>query len=157
MKRMILGLLIVVGGVGLAVADPSFQRVGIFNTLSAWVNPSTEDGLTAIRLSLTGSFVTQTHSLAAAGTSIPLTLVKPTNNYSFQVGGVADTLDVWHAELQGSVDGVNYSTLIKHTVLVDTDNVVLWTADKPVIFLRSKMIMITLGGATGAKMHLLGK
>lgn len=112
----------------------------------------------AIRLSLGNmhTFTSQTFSLAAAATGTPLTLAAPASSFAFQVAGVAGTLLVWDAVMEGSLDGVTYTSLITHTIS-DGEGKTKWTADKPVTFLRSRMIMLTLGDGTGAHMNLIGK
>ena len=125
--------------------------------------------LTPIRLSLALSFdadkflktvppfTTQTVSLFAAAAGTPLTLVSPYTSFGFQVAGVGGTLWDWDANLQGSLDGVTYTTLINHT-MPNGQGATKWTVDKPVMYLKSTMVLLSMGGAsTGARMFLIGK
>ena len=102
-------------------------------------------------------FVTQSFSLAAAGSGTPLTLTVPMSTFGFQVAPVGGTTLInWDAKLQGSLNGVTYTNLVSHSYAVGTEGITVWAADKAVMYLKSTMTAITLGGeSTGAKMNLV--
>lgn len=167
MKKLLLSLvflctLFCLSRVG--TADPSFARVGLYNTLAAWVNPATEDGnlatmvtaLAALRLSLAPAFTTQTVSLAAAGVGTTLTLSVPMSSFGFQLSPVGGTLVDWDANLQGSMDAKVFTALINQT-LSSGIGANKWTSDKPVLFIRQQMVALSLGTATGVNMIMVGK
>jgi hypothetical protein len=64
------------------------------------------------------------------------------------VGGVPTSFSI---NLEGSLDGANYTLLATVTV----DGTIVWAVDKPVTFLRINVTALTLGPATSVNVTLL--
>lgn len=69
----------------------------------------------------------------------------PYATYAIQVKGVAGAASSWSVTLEGSLDGVNYTTIATHNA---TDGSTVWeTTGKPTLFVRPNVGALTLGGS----------
>lgn len=90
--------------------------------------------------------MTSLSAAAANGAGTAFDLGVAHKNFALQVteGGTVTTGVV---TLEGSVDGTNYFTLgISYDAAVDTSGDIKWTADRPVIFVRANLTVLTGGG-----------
>lgn len=75
--------------------------------------------------------------------------------YSLQVVGVGASPTAWDVRLEGSLDNVNFSTLIQH-LTTDLDKTIKSnTSPIPIIYLRVNTVSLTLGSATGINIYFL--
>lgn len=82
------------------------------------------------------------------GTGAVVENLLPVKRFSIQVKGVGAGATSWTADLQGSLDGVNYTTIITHAT-ADLDGVVKFdSADKPVAYIRINLSAVVLGPAS---------
>lgn len=70
----------------------------------------------------------------------------PFATYAISVKGTGAAPTSWTVLLEGSLDGVNWTTILTHNA---TDGSILWdTAGKPTVFVRANVTALTLGPAT---------
>jgi len=77
-------------------------------------------------------------------------------SFALQVKGTGATPTLWTVILEGSIDGVNFSTIMTHTqAILET---ILWTGTNfyPIIAYRVRTPVLTLGGASNIVVTLLG-
>lgn len=87
----------------------------------------------------------ETFDANAAGTGHKISrLVKA---FSVQVKGTGAAATGWSVTVKGSLDGVNWDTLITHAT-GDADGTIKALADKPVRWVRLDMASINLGSAS---------
>src|ERR1043165_1977149 len=69
----------------------------------------------------------------------------PVHKYEVQLKGVGAAPTSWTLTLEGSLDGVNFSTLITHNA---GDGSTQWTTEKPCLYVRANLSALSLGSAT---------
>lgn len=77
------------------------------------------------------------------------------NKFAIQAKGVGAAAGSWSVDLEGSLDGVNPTTLITHS---STDGATKWPSDnipRPVAYIRAKVNTLTLGSATALDVFIL--
>lgn len=79
-------------------------------------------------------------------------------DFALQVFGVGAAATTWNVQLQGSIDGVHWSSMFVHRTVVG-DGECVWSgqAKFPVRFFRSNVVTLTLGSATSLTVWILGK
>lgn len=99
---------------------------------------------------------TQNFTTAVAGPTIDAVSAPP-KAFSLQVKGVGAAATAWSVVLEGSNDGVTFSTILTHGTL-DTDGKLLFTGTGffPCKYFRSRVVSLTLGPATGLIVSSLG-
>jgi hypothetical protein len=85
--------------------------------------------------------------VATAGS---VTNLVPYQSFALQVVGTGATATAWDVVLEGSIDGVNYTTLIQHGT-ADGNGTTKWASDKIVEYVRTRCVSLTLGTATNIK------
>src|SRR3990167_7420215 len=96
-----------------------------------------------------------TYTAAAIGSVIPTPIGM--KNYGIQVVGTGEAATAWDVRLYGSLDGVNYSEILRHqTATGDGEILTTGAAPYPAVFIRSRCISITLGSATNVSCFILG-
>jgi hypothetical protein len=93
-----------------------------------------------------------TDKFTAADTSIAVT-VHGSSKFGFQVWASDTTATAWSIVLEGSLNNEDWTTLITHAN-TDGDGKVLWTVDKPCVYMRAKLVSVTLGPAD--RLHIKG-
>ncbi len=79
-------------------------------------------------------------------------------HYSIQVTGIGATPTSWSVDLEGSIDGVTFSSILTHaTGNGNGGMVVSGTSIAPTLYLRSNVTALVLGSATGIKVNILGE
>jgi hypothetical protein len=77
--------------------------------------------------------------------------------YGLQVKGTGAAPTSWSVTLDGSLDRVNWTTLITHANGANADGATVWdTAGKPCLFYRVNVASLTLGSATDVKISAIG-
>jgi len=78
-------------------------------------------------------------SLAASGQT-------PFATYAITLKGVGAAATSWTVNLEGSIDGANWTTICTHNA---TDGSTVWdTSGKPTMFVRPNVTALALGSAT---------
>lgn len=67
------------------------------------------------------------------------------NKYAIQVKGVGGSLTSWTVTLEGSLDGVNWTTLATHNA---NDGSTVFAVDKPCLAIRATVSALSLNTAT---------
>lgn len=80
----------------------------------------------------------------------------PTSQYAIQVKGVAVGATSWTVLLEGSLDGVNFTTILTHNA-TDGSTVVSGSTLSPYLYFRSNCTALSLGSATSINVTILGK
>jgi hypothetical protein len=103
----------------------------------------------------TGS-VANTFTSTGTGTVLTTTLSFDQYALQVQVTGVS-TLTLWNVVLEASLDGVNFSTILTSTHLLGQG--VIWGSSlvAPSLYIRSRVIALTLGSATNIIVTILGQ
>jgi len=91
--------------------------------------------------------ITTVAQRTATGTDGTLRLPSPCKDFAIMVKGTGAAPTAWTVDLQGSLDGTNYSTLATHNT-ASTDGATVWTNAKPVSYIRFNTTALTLGGAS---------
>lgn len=94
-------------------------------------------------ITATGTFPTGPEPYIAAPGGAPFA------TYAVEVKGTGAAPTSWTVTLQGSLDGVNWTTICTHTNTTNSDGDTVWdTNGKPVLFLRVDVSALALGSAT---------
>lgn len=82
---------------------------------------------------------------------------EPFKYFSMQVKGTGAVPTLWTAVLEGTIDMVNYTTILTHTQAIG-DGVVLFLGalPSPVLAYRARVVSLTLGSATNITVTILG-
>lgn len=103
-------------------------------------------------------FVTQADTFTATGVGTTIDRgVMPPAHFAIQVKGTGAAPTSWSVNLEGSLDGTNWTTLITHSA---TDGSTQWSAaatPRPVTHFRSNCTALTLGTATNIVVRVLAK
>lgn len=97
-----------------------------------------------------------TFTVAGNGTVIDCSS-EPFSNFSIQAQGTGATPTLWTVVLEGTLDMVNYTTILTHTQA--TGNAVilfLGALPTPVLAFRARVVSVTLGAATNIVVTVLG-
>lgn len=81
----------------------------------------------------------------------------PVSEFAIQVKGVGAAATAWNVVLEGSLNGVQYTTILTHTN-ASGDGATLYSgaALSPSLFIRSRVVSLTLGTATAITVSILG-
>jgi hypothetical protein len=82
----------------------------------------------------------------------------PLKFYSLQVKGVGAAASAWNVSIDGSLDGVNFYTILSHINTGAADGQVITSsasAAMPMLYIRAKLNSVTLGSATGLTVKML--
>lgn len=90
----------------------------------------------------------------ATGNGVTLTPSAPVKHFTIQCVQIG-TVTLWTIVVEGSLDGINFSTLATHTQATLTGVLVSATSPAPVRFLRSRCATLTLGVGTSVTAHVL--
>lgn len=78
--------------------------------------------------------------------------------WSLQIKGVGAAATLWEVNLEGSIDGVNFSTILSHTSLIgDGINLFSGTTLFLAKYYRVNVATLTLGAATSITASVIGK
>ncbi len=98
-------------------------------------------------------------NFTGTGTGAPVSV--PENgvaSLAIQVKGVGAAPTSWTIVLEGSLDGVNYTTILTHNNTDLSDGEVFWTGAVlyPCRYFRARVTALTLGGATSVDAYICG-
>ena len=96
-----------------------------------------------------------TFTVAANGTTVSA-LTKPQKYFSIQVKGTGAAADAWSIILEGSLNNSNFTTIVTHGTADGDGAVKVATAVFPVLYFRSRLDTVTLGGASNIVVTILG-
>jgi hypothetical protein len=97
-----------------------------------------------------------TFSAVRVGRAVTVSSWLP-SKHSLQVKGAGAAPSAWTVLLQGSHDGVNWTTLLTHN---STDGSIVYPSDaieRPVRYLRVNVTALTLGSATAVNVYVASK
>jgi hypothetical protein len=89
---------------------------------------------------------TDTYTTTVAGTARDVS-AQGMSRFGLQVKQTG-TVTSWTVDLQVSLDGTNYVTVMSHTKAGDGDGAIIWTGaePRPALYFRSNCSALTLGG-----------
>jgi hypothetical protein len=77
--------------------------------------------------------------------------------FGIQVKGTGAAATSWTAELQVSLDGSDYRTIVTHSNTTDSDGDILWiSTPAPALHFRSEVSAVVLGSATALSVTIIG-
>lgn len=107
-------------------------------------------------LKFPGSTRSDTYTVAGNGTT-QSAATAPSKYYSIQVKGTVAGATAWDVVLEGSLDNVNFDTILSHVTGTGDGKVMFGSASpSPCLYFRSRCVSITLGGATNIVVTILG-
>jgi len=94
---------------------------------------------------------------AANGETIDTSL-SPLSRFSLNVAGVNGIALSWEVVLEGSLDGITFSTILTHTQLAVGLGLTISSGgnSNPSLYIRSRCISVSLGSASAIKATILG-
>jgi hypothetical protein len=98
------------------------------------------------------------NTFTSTGTGTALTTSLSFDQYALQVQVTGtSTLTLWNVVLEGSLDSVNFSTILTSTNLLGQG--VVWGSSMvaPSLYIRSRVVSLTLGLATNIIVTILGQ
>lgn len=104
---------------------------------------------------LMSSTRSDTYTVAANGTTIDCS-TNPLKCFSIQVKGTGAAATAWDVVLEGSLNNVNFTTIVSHGTADLDGTTKSFATPFPVLYLRSRCASITLGGATNVVATILG-
>lgn len=93
-------------------------------------------------------YAPQRQLFTEAGVGSVIELGGAAQNFALQVAGRDGAADAWGVDLEGSLDGIHYDTLLTHTT--GTGDGKMWFSGNqvyPVLFVRPNVKSLTLGAA----------
>ena len=95
-----------------------------------------------------------TYTIPATGTIVSNTV--PHRGFAVQVKGTSAPATAWNIVVEGSIDGINYTTILTHTEALGEN--ILWSGANlyAVLKYRSRLVSVTLTPATNIKVTILG-
>jgi hypothetical protein len=99
---------------------------------------------------------TDTFTAAGTGTTFDCS-AEPLKNFTLQVSGTGSVATLWTVLLEGSVDNVHFTTILTHMTPAG-DSVCLFTGPNhtPVLYVRTRVVSLTLGLATNILVTIVG-
>jgi len=86
-------------------------------------------------------------------TGVQPAIAAPTlfNSFAIQLKGASAAPTSWTLTLEGSLDGLNWTTIATHNA---ADGSTVWAIDKPSAFIRANLSALSLGSAVSVKVDL---
>lgn len=99
----------------------------------------------------------QRQEFTATGVGAVVELGDAARRYSLQVIGDPVAATAWSVDLEGSLDGVHFDTILTHTTGTG-DGKIWWSGNQqfPALFMRAKVNTLTLGSASKLIVWILG-
>ena len=112
----------------------------------------TLDGITAFPFRTRADTFTSTTN----GTTVDVSTA-PLSIFGIQVKGTGGVATTWDVRLEGSLNNIDFSTILTHTQ-VTGDGIVLWIGAlrAPLLYFRSRVAGLVLGPATNVVVTILG-
>jgi hypothetical protein len=77
--------------------------------------------------------------------------------FGLQVKGTGAAATSWTANLQASLDGTNYATILTHSNASDSDGSIVWiSTPAPALHFRSSVSAVSLGAASNIVVTIVG-
>lgn len=101
--------------------------------------------------------ISDTFTATGNGTTVDCSK-QPVESFGIQITSTGGTPTLWTVVLEGSLDGTNFTTILTHTNILGI-NVSLWSGAvlSPCLYFRSRVSVLTLGGATNITATIIGK
>jgi hypothetical protein len=96
--------------------------------------------------------ITTTGVPQTANGASKIALAGGARSFGLEVKGVGAAPTSWSVNLEGSLDGVNWTALLTHNA---GDGSTQWAVDKPVSQVRVNVTALTLGGASAINVNVL--
>lgn len=118
-------------------------------------------------LPVAGGFSTRsdTYTTAANGTTVDCS-TKPVRRFALQVKGTGAAATAWEVVIEGSLNNAQFTTIITHTSVADSEGEFRNAADgetlfvdtgAPWLYFRSRLVSITLSPATNVIATIVGQ
>jgi len=99
---------------------------------------------------------TDSFTVAGAGQTVDTSL-RPLSVFSLTVDQIGGVPVSWNIVLEGSLDGISWTTILTHTQLVGTGLTMYSGSNRnPCLFFRSRCAAVALGTASALKTTILG-
>jgi len=100
----------------------------------------------------------QQSTFTAPGSSVTISSTRTLKNFAIQVSGVGSTPNNWEVVLEGSLDGLNFDTILTHDKGTVGDGKIMFNGNQvfPVRKIRARVISLDLGSATSIKVSIIG-
>jgi hypothetical protein len=97
-----------------------------------------------------------TYTTATSGTAVNVSSTGA-QWFGMQVKSTGSAATAWTVNLQCSLDGTNYATIMQHTESTDNDGDIIWiSTPAPALYFRSSVSAITLSPATNIVVTIVG-
>jgi hypothetical protein len=99
---------------------------------------------------------TDTFTAPGTGTTFDCSAA-PLKNFALQVSGTGAVATLWTVLLEGSIDNSNFTTILTNMTPVG-DSICVFTGPNhtPVLYVRTRVVALTLGLATNVKATIVG-
>ena len=96
-------------------------------------------------------------SFTAIATGDAIETPSPVKSFAIQVVGVQVAATSWTVLLEGSLDGINFDTILTHTTTTGNAKIV-WSGTNlfPSKFFRTRVTAVALGSAASIRVFTLG-
>src|SRR5712692_3476309 len=143
-------------------ATLAVTQSGVWSVGRTWTLGSAGDSVTTVpsgTQTVSGTVTANQGTLAAASTrndtytgpasGVSVNVASGVKSFAIQVKSTGAVATSWDLRLEGSLDGVNWSTILQHTN-VTGDGAVVWSGSAlaPSLFYRSRAAGLVLGAAT---------
>lgn len=96
-------------------------------------------------------------TFTAVGAGVTQLALSGVKSYSIQVKGTGGTPTAWNVRLEGSLNNVDFTTILTHNTAVGNGVLLAsTTALWPALFFRARVQSLTLGPATNIVVQILG-
>lgn len=144
------------GSTGVFVLGVRNDNKTVFTSATGDYSPAGTNQFGDTRISEFSANRSDTFTATGNGTTIDVN-TDTVKSFSIAVKGTAAAATLWDVHLEGSLDNVNFTTLINH-VTATGDGVTLFSGAvlSPCRYFRSRCAALTLGGATNIVVQILG-
>lgn len=104
-----------------------------------------------------GYYQSRSYTFTSSGTGTIEGSSVAVKSYSIQVKGTGAAATAWDVDLEGSLDGVNFTQILNHTTTTG-DGKILFSGSNiyPAYYIRPKVNSLTLGSASNIVVEILG-
>ncbi len=103
-------------------------------------------------------FLNRTDSFVVEGSGITIdACTGPVKDFAIQVKSTTAVATDWNVVLEGSLDNINFTTILTH-VAGNGDGLIVFSGAtaSPCVYFRSRVVSLTLGDATNIVVKILG-
>lgn len=117
----------------------------------------TDGQLRASAVPVRDDFATRSDTFTATGNGVTVDRsTAPLKFYAIQVKGTGAAPTSWDVLVEGSLDGVSFAQIAQHINTTSADGATVWSVASPSLHFRSRVVALTLGGATDIVVRILG-